>query len=435
MKDVPILGAGIAGLGAAFQLKNAGLQPEIFEMRDRPGGHTSSHAAEGGFIFDEGPHVSFTKDSRIQNLFAESVEEKYEIIQTYVNNYWKGHWIKHPAICNLHGLPDDLLVDIIKDVAALQYEEPVTEFKNFAEWLIASYGKTFAEVFSFEYNEKYHTTTPSNMSTEWLGPRLYKASFEEVVRGALSPVTTDVHYVDHFRYPTYGGFESYLEMFKKGVSFNLNHELERLDPKQKTLHFANGATRDYKQLVSSLPLPEIIRRIDGVPDEVQSAAQNLACSICVAVSVGIDRSDISNANWTYFYDQDIIFTRTSLPHLLSPKTGPEGTGSIQCEVYFSNKYKPVNKSLESIEEQVVQDLLKCGLIKEDDTILCRDTQCLQYANVIFDLDRARCVETVHGYLNDLDIHCCGRFGEWGYHWTDESFTSGERAAERALSMF
>jgi hypothetical protein len=56
-----------------------------------------------------------------------------------------------------------------------------------------------------------------------------------------------------------------------------------------------------------------------------------------------------------------------------------------------------------------------------------------YANVIFDLDRAAAVETVHGYLDDLDIAYCGRYGDWGYMWTDESFKSGELAAERALS--
>ena len=56
-----------------------------------------------------------------------------------------------------------------------------------------------------------------------------------------------------------------------------------------------------------------------------------------------------------------------------------------------------------------------------------------YANVIFDLERAAAVETVHGYLDDVGVAYCGRYGDWGYMWTDESFISGERAAETALS--
>ena len=58
---------------------------------------------------------------------------------------------------------------------------------------------------------------------------------------------------------------------------------------------------------------------------------------------------------------------------------------------------------------------------------------LRYANVIFDLDRTAALKTVHGYLDDIGIAYCGRYGDWGYMWTDESFKSGECAAERALS--
>jgi hypothetical protein len=58
---------------------------------------------------------------------------------------------------------------------------------------------------------------------------------------------------------------------------------------------------------------------------------------------------------------------------------------------------------------------------------------LRYANIIFDLERAKALKTVHGYLDDLGISYCGRYGDWGYMWTDESFISGEKAADRALS--
>jgi hypothetical protein len=58
---------------------------------------------------------------------------------------------------------------------------------------------------------------------------------------------------------------------------------------------------------------------------------------------------------------------------------------------------------------------------------------LKYANIIFDLERADALKKVQDYLNDLGIACCGRYGEWGYLWTDDAFKSGELAAERAIS--
>ena len=73
-----------------------------------------------------------------------------------------------------------------------------------------------------------------------------------------------------------------------------------------------------------------------------------------------------------------------------------------------------------------------GLQRPDDRIVTSSTIKVNYANVIFDLDRASAVKTVHGYLDELGIECCGRYGEWGYLWTDESFISGEQAAQRAV---
>jgi protoporphyrinogen oxidase len=151
------------------------------------------------------------------------------------------------------------------------------------------------------------------------------------------------------------------------------------------------------------------------------------------VNIGVNREDLSRAHMTYFYDEDICFTRLGFPHMLSAANAPPGTGSIQAEVYFSDKYKPFTGSPEDWIEPVIRDLRRCGLLRQDDVVLSRKAMLLRYANIIFDLDRAAALETVHGYLDDLGIAYCGRYGDWGYMWTDESFKSGERAAERALS--
>jgi protoporphyrinogen oxidase len=135
---------------------------------------------------------------------------------------------------------------------------------------------------------------------------------------------------------------------------------------------------------------------------------------------------------TYFYDEDVCFTRLGFPHMLSARNAPPGAGSIQAEVYFSDKYKPFTGAPEDWIETVIKDLRRCGVLKENDKVLSRKAMLLPYANVIFDLEREKALKTVHGYLDDLGIAYCGRYGDWGYMWTDESFKSGELAAERAL---
>jgi protoporphyrinogen oxidase len=120
--------------------------------------------------------------------------------------------------------------------------------------------------------------------------------------------------------------------------------------------------------------------------------------------------------------------------MLSSRNAPPGAGSIQAEVYFSDKYKPFSGAPEDWIEPVIRDLRKCGLLRDSDTILSRKAIFLKYANIIFDLERAAALKKVQAYLDDLGIACCGRYGEWGYLWTDDAFKSGELAAERALSM-
>jgi protoporphyrinogen oxidase len=432
MTQVAILGAGMAGLGAAYRLRQEGVSSIVYDKLPYPGGHAASFTHEEGFIFDDGPHISFTKDERIQQLFAESVGGEYETFQARVNNYWRGYWIKHPAQCNLYGLPEDLVVRVLVDFVNAQRASDHPEIRNYADWLLASFGKTFAETFPMVYGLKFHTTTADNMSTDWLGARLYRPELEEVFRGAVSSSTPDVHYISDFRYPRQNGFVAFLDGFLQQTDVRLENEVSRIDPDRGEIHFTRGEPVEYEHLVSSVPLPDLIPLIEGAPAEVREAADRLAATTCVTVNVGLDREDISPAHWTYFYDPDIFFTRLSFPHLFSPNTVPPGAGSIQAEVYYSAKYRPLDRPPEACIEPVIRDLRRCGLLRDEDRILFKNARLIPYANVIFDLDRASALETVHKYLDSVGIRYCGRYGDWGYHWTDDSFKSGESAADRIL---
>lgn len=422
----------MAGFGAAHRLQAEGITPVMYDKNAYYGGHTMSFRHEPGFVFDIGPHISFTKDERIQDLFAESVGQLYETIQINLNNYWRGYWPQHPVQLHLHGLPEDVVVKVIADFVE-ERQKPEGPINNYNDWLLASFGPTFAELFPKQYTRKYHLTTAENMSTDWLGPRIYRPSLEEVLRGAISASSPNIHYITHFRYPQQGGFVSYLQKFVPSGDIQLNHELVSVDPRARLLTFSNGTICSYDLLVSSVPLPDLIPMIVGAPRDVLEAARKLACSSCVLVNIGVDREDISNAHMTYFYDEDICFTRLGFPHMLSPNNAPKGTGSIQAEVYFSDKYKPFAGQPSDWIEPVIADLRRCGLLRDSDRILCRNAMYLRYANIIFDLDRAAALATVHGYLDDLGIAYCGRYGDWGYMWTDESFKSGEKAAGAALA--
>ncbi len=434
MKDlgIRILGAGCAGFGASNELYNQGIKPVIYEANDQAGGHTTSHIYKDGFIFDEGPHISFTKNKRIQDLFAESCGQEYQAFKSNVNNYWQGHWIKHPAQVNLAGLPNDIVVNCIKDFIHAQ-NNPYGEINNYHDWLHAAFGPTFADTFPGQYTKKYHTTDAKNLTTDWLGPRLYQPDISEVLYGALTKETKDVHYIPDFRYPTNGGFVSYLSMFEKRSEVHTNHRVTVIDMVEKKLTFSHGGQAGFEKLISSIPLPALIPLIKGAPKEVLEAASLLSCSQVALVNIGLNRANISDNQWTYFYDDEFPFSRLSFPHTFSPEVAPEGCGAIQAEIYFSDKWKPMTCSLDDLIEPTIVGLMKCGLIKDREEIIHKSTLYAPWGNVIFDHDRPKCLKLVHDYLNDIGIAYCGRFGDWAYIWTDDSFISGERAANMIMN--
>jgi protoporphyrinogen oxidase len=431
LSDILVLGTGMAALGASSRLLSEGLRPVLVDKNLYPGGHTATFASEDGFIFDDGPHISFTSDVRLQEMFAEQVDQEYEVLPAYVDNWYQGHWVRHPVQANLGQLPKELTLEILEDMILAMHRPEPEQLANYREWLYAAFGPKFAERFPMQYGRRYHTTEAANMSLDWLGPRLYRPNLRELLKGAIIG-EQDVHYVSNFRYPKRGGFISYLNRMLAASDVRLGHQAVGIDSRTRHASFSNGASLAYDRLISTMPLPELVKILDDVPAPVREAAAQLACSSCVVVNIGIDRPEISPAHWRYFYDDDFIFCRLSFPHLLSGSTVPAGYASVQAEVYWSKKYKPLELTTDQIVERVISDLRRCGVLAEGARVVHQSVLKIAYANVIFDLERASAVRTVHEFLRERDIEWAGRFGDWDYSWTDQAFLSGERAAQRLL---
>ena len=421
-----ILGAGLAGLAAC---KTMGDSPcAVYEARSHAGGHSSSFQIDGGFTFDEGPHVSFTPHERIANFFARSVNNRFFEYPTYATNYFKGHILKHPVQCNLYGLPGDLITKCIADFVRAQYEDkrPIQSYKD---WCYRGFGETVSEIFTRPYTRKYWNLELEQLTTDWVSERIYAPKLEEVLNGAITPPITETeehYYMAKFRYPELGGFGSYTDLLAENAPVQFNRRAVEIDLEHKKLSFADGAEEHFEHLISTLPLPVFTQLCRDAPPRVREAGEKLSCSSHFIVSVGINRPHISDAYWTYYYDEDIPFSRASFPSKYSPRSAAPGCSSVQVEVVHS-RYKAL-PSKDALVEQCVESMLKVGLLKSRDEIVSLDARDLKWANVIFDFDRAANRAIVHDFMKSKGVEWAGRYGEWAYLWTDQSILSGERAA-------
>ena len=431
MKKIIIIGAGLSGIGAAYRFYGNRIQATVYEKNSFPGGNAASFSKDG-LKFDCVPQISYTKDERIKNIFHKSADYKVERIQTRIANYWKGYRINHPIMANLFGLPQNMVATIIREFFEA-HQKTDTQANNSKEILYSLFGKTFTDTFPEKFSEKYHTTSLANINYRNSKQNHYKPSLNEILLGAISNETKNNYHITNGYYPSFGGFIKFLYNIISYISIKYEHNVKHIDAKTKIVVFDNGRVERYDYLISSIPLPELIKCIKGVPYYIQLAADKLAYTSCIIVNIAVNRKNLSNTHQAYFYDHNIIFSKLTFPGMLS-KNGPDNFGTIQAEIYFSKKYKPLYLSPDNFIEPTIFGLLRCGIIQKEDKILLKESKLISFANIIYDFERKTNLSAIHGYLKEIDIQYCGRFGDWENKMTDEAFISGEEAAQRVIGQ-
>lgn len=417
MSNNVILGAGIAGISAAYHLKQKGENSVIFE-KDNDWGGLCGFFEINGFRFDRFVHFTFAKDEKIAELFAKSSPLYAHPPVSY--NYWRGCWLKHPAQNNLAPLPIEEKVKII-DSFVNRPRKDVAEISDYAEWLRVQYGDYFAENFPFAYTRKYWGVEAKQLETKWVGNRLHVSPLPEVLRGAFAEQQENFYYTKFMNYPKKGGFRSIMNECRKGLDIRLNKKAVRIDTAAKQVEFADGTVEKYDNLISSLPLPEIIKMISDVPENVQNAAKQLRWTCGYQVSLGFNRPDVAKYLWFYIYDEDVPPARVYSPNLKSPDNAPEGCSSLQAEIFFANGVKVVDKNI--ILQKTVEKLKEICQFNDSDVVV-KDIRFEPYANIIFTPEIYESRKVVREWLQAQGIKTIGRFGEWDYLWSHQAFESG-----------
>jgi hypothetical protein len=208
MGSITVLGGGISGLATSYFVGHD--KCVILEADPHYGGHVYSEEA-GGCIWDDGPHVSYTKNESIKQLFSELVEGEFEEVQAEVVNFYRGLWVDHPAQSNLYQVPEPLRTRCLKSFldSRAQLVNGLPAPVNYKEWIDQAFGPVFADTFPAAYTRKYWTREPADLGTDWIGKRVYYPKVEDVTAGAKAALGRSTYWVNFWRYPSKGGFFTY----------------------------------------------------------------------------------------------------------------------------------------------------------------------------------------------------------------------------------
>ncbi len=208
----------------------------------------------------------------------------------------------------------------------------------------------------------------------------------------------------------------------------LNARVVRVIPSEREVLLADGSSFEYERLISTMPLPVLVRLIgEEAPPAVKEAAAKLRSVSVRCVNLGIGRENLSDKHWIY-YPEDSVFHRIFLQGNASPHANAPGGFALTCEISYS-PYKPLPCDGDALIDRCIADCIKVGIIREDDRIIARNQVDMPYAYVVYDHGRAQNVAVIRQWLALQDIVLAGRYSEWEYYNSDHAFLAGKKAAE------
>ena len=206
------------------------------------------------------------------------------------------------------------------------------EISNYRDWLIYQYGEKVSSRWTLPYTQKYWTVPAEKLGTDWIGKRVRRADIKEVLHGAFTAETPNYYYASEMRYPKHGGYRAFIEPMLSQLDIRYDCQCTRICLKDRQVSFANGQMANFDSLISTMALPELIKIIDRVPNDVRTAAQTLFATSVDLISVGFSKPDVQPYIWFYIYDKDVRAARSYSPRINSSDNVPDGGSSLQFEI-------------------------------------------------------------------------------------------------------
>ena len=476
-----MIGAGPTGLSAAYHLDADSV---LFERESTVGGWCRS-IVDNGFTFDHAGHIMFSNDPVVHEMYRVLLGDNVHWQNREAWVYSHGVHTRYPFQGALYGLPPEVLKECLvgaiearfgsidgsvpiavpacpandadgeivatddccgdgehvrgdsmtaKRPTATTSSKPTTlpvaaAPANFEDFIYRTWGKGVAKHFAIPYNRKLWATPLKDMETSWLGGRVPLPDLAEMIEGAVQPSKKPVGPNARFGYPLRGGFQALMDGFLPYVSdrLELEADITSIDLDRKRLTLADGRSYQYKQLVSTMPLPRLVEMIgDAAPAPVREAARGLRHISVRCVNLGVARTDVTEKHWIY-YPGDTVFHRIFVQGNTSPQCNPPGGFGLTCEITHAPG-KPLPCDGEALIQRCFDDCVKVGLLRSDDRLIAANQVDMEYAYVVYDHARAANVATIRSWLSRHDVFLAGRYSEWEYYNSDHAFLAGRRVA-------
>jgi protoporphyrinogen oxidase len=425
---VVILGAGLTGLSTAYHI--TGKPTLLVERAAEVGGHARSERWQG-HTFDVTGHWLHLRDPRVKELVGGLFQPgELAEIERRASVLSHGVLIPYPFQANLYGLPRKIVQECL--VGFLEAREAAAsnhhgEPRTFEEYAVARFGRGITEHFFVPYNSKLFGVHPNCLTASWVSRYIPVPEAHEIIGGAIGLQQDGLGYNPRFLYPKRGGIDALPKALLTGIQRRARCELRTSTVVEEVDPFAHRVKLDglfdwisYDSLISTIPLPELIRRIPKAPTHIHCLANNLRCVKWRYLNVATRTRPLVDYHWVYVPEERYPFFRVGVFSNAAPSMAPPGGGSLYVELTDRTGNPDING--------ILQALTDIGAITATSDVTLAALREIDYAYVIFDDAYEESTRTIHEWLSAVGIHSCGRYGSWIYNSMEDSIIQGMEAA-------
>lgn len=430
--EILIIGAGPAGLTAAWEAEKHGIKTLIIEG-DKEIGGISRTVERNGWRFDIGGHRFFTKVDEVYQIWDEILDEEDFLLRPRMSRiYYKNKFYDYPlkasnALLNLG------IIEAVRCVLSYFYVRvfPPKNQDNFEDWVAARFGWRLYNIFFKTYTEKVWGVDARKIGSDWASQRIKNLSLMKAILNAFQinksgEIITTL--IDKFKYPKYGpGMmweTAYKKLEEKNHKILLSSKVVEINKENDTykVKIDSGEVFEAKNILSSMPLAHLPKTIKPIPNNnVLESGQNLKFRDFLSVALVIDEKDAFPDNWIYIHDPGVKVGRVQNYGSWSPYLVKEGKTCLGLE-YFVN----IGDELWSMEDEKlidlgIKELEKLSLIKTNSTLEGYVVR-MPKAYPVYDLDYSKNIDTIEKWLSNdhKNIYPIGRNGMHRYNNQDHS---------------
>ncbi|MGL4620556.1 GtrA family protein [Chroococcidiopsis sp.] len=443
-----ILGAGPAGLAAAYTLTQKG-QPVVVVERDTRVGGLAKSIEYQGFILDFGPHRFFTKLAPVLKLWGEVLGKDRVTVNRLTRIYYGGKYFSYPlkakeTLLTLGPIESTkILVSYVKSQLF-----PNRHPRNFAQWVTSRFGRRLFEIFFQAYTEKLWGIPCTEISADWAAQRIKGLSLLKAARSALLGNDGKVKtLIDRFEFPRLGSGQlyekigEYLRQHNQSVLLNTEVVQVHHDNFQVTqITLRNRQTGEESTVncggvISSVPISLLVQQIDPpAPSEAIAAAKSLKFRNTILVYLIVEGNNLFPDNWLYINEPSVQLGRVTNFANWSPEMLPNQHQTPLCCEYWCNYDEPMWQQPEAeLLERAEQELRKIGLLHHE-KVSGGFVVRLPRTYPIYAGNYQQALSDIQSYLQQFpNLQLVGRYGAFKYNNQDHSLLMGILAAENVLS--